>query len=229
MFIKEVQNIIRAFHERYVEKCDSERTDYYRMIADSDENGITYVEFFIMDYSLIAWFDDSDVFHIENGQTHESILNYADEQGWDEETVNYIRYGSFTGYGKTIHEDGTFTNNAYGKKVVPTSDCMSIPDGPAHKIIRASQIYIGDGMYVYAGQLGNERYFVSSVFDLEHIDAPDCIEYVDLCSKNPYIEDYDIDLDICSESHIARYTGDKADNLIRNVKKILKKLNTREE
>ena len=98
---------------------------------------------------------------------------------------------------------------------------MPIPDGPAHKIIRASQIYIGDGMYVYAGQLDNERYFISSTFDLEHIDMPDCIEYVDFCNKNPDIEDYDIDFNICSESHVARYTGDKAKDLIEDVKKIL--------
>ena len=93
MFIQETQNIIKAFYERYVAKCDSERADYFKMVANSTESGILYVEFFILDYSLVAWFDDSDIFHIENGQTHESILDYADENGWDEETVNYIKYG----------------------------------------------------------------------------------------------------------------------------------------
>lgn len=93
MFIQETQNIINAFYERYVEKRNSERADYYKMIARTDENGLLYVEFFIMDYSLIACFDDSDVFHIENAQTQESILDFAEENGWDEETVNFIKHG----------------------------------------------------------------------------------------------------------------------------------------
>ncbi len=184
MFIQEVQKVISTFYERYVARFDSECGDYHK-INSYEEDDKQVVEFFINDYSLKAWIDDSEELHIINSLTGESIFDYADEQGWDEDTVYYMKYGTHM------------------------------------KIIRASQLYIGDGMYVYAGQLDDGRYFVSNVFDLERIDMPDCIEYVDLCSKDPYIEDYDIDFDICLESNVARYTGEKAKSLIESAKKIL--------
>lgn len=92
MFIQQTQKIISAFTERYI-KYDSERSDYYKINAYEDAFK-QVVEFFINDYSLIVWLDEYEGLHIVNSKTHQSVFDYAEENGWSWEDVQYMKFGS---------------------------------------------------------------------------------------------------------------------------------------
>lgn len=129
MFLSEMQRVIDAF-KRFME-LDGEYEDLCRILAigpvRSSAKGWLYpVKFTYPTYSLVAWLDVNDELHIINPDTRESVFDYAEEQGWSDEDVQYIRFGE--SYGKTIHEDGTYTNYAYGKKVKPSPDFMNLPE-----------------------------------------------------------------------------------------------------
>lgn len=93
---------------------------------------------------------------------------------------------------------------------------------PPEQIERASQLYIGNGHYVYTGKFEDGRYFVSNPFDVDDIDSPSAIKYVELVGKNPYIGYYDIDFDICKDSSLALYEGEEAMEIISRLKALLK-------
>lgn len=93
MFIQETQKVIDAFLNRFVMNVNLEGSDDdFKMItAYEAKKGHVKVGFQINDYAYHAWFDDKDEFHIEiNG---ESVFNYAEEHGWDEDFINYVKYG----------------------------------------------------------------------------------------------------------------------------------------
>ena len=126
MFLEQAQRTLNAYINRYAHRYNSDCTDFYKLSSYADAEK-TVIEVSIADYSHIAWLDDNDELHIVNSKTGESILDYAVENGWSEEDVSYIRFGDNI-YGKCIHEDGSYTNNSYGKRVVPTPDCMDLPN-----------------------------------------------------------------------------------------------------
>lgn len=85
------------------------------------------------------------------------------------------------------------------------------------KIMRATQVYIAGGQYVYAGQLDDGRYFISNTLDKEQLNNTEAIEYVSLTNKNLYVDEDDIDWDVCRENCIEKLTGEKAKDLIKAV------------
>jgi len=100
MFIQETQKVIDAFLNRFVMHVDIEGpNDDFRMITSVESKEDTIRVFFLIkDYTFCAWFDDKDELHIEVNE--ESVFNYAEENGWDEEFVNYVKYGKEIKYDK---------------------------------------------------------------------------------------------------------------------------------
>ena len=93
MFIEQAQKVISAFNDRYVANYDSERSDYFE-ITVKDEQGTITAMFSIENYHLKAWIDEHEELHIINPETGESIFDYAEENGWDEEAINFMKLGT---------------------------------------------------------------------------------------------------------------------------------------
>lgn len=120
MFLQEMERIIGAF-KRYLE-YDNEVDDFYRIEsyfqhATSQSGPVQTMWFHKGDYSLKAWVDENDELHVENHNL-ESVFDYDKENGWSDADVKYMKYG-IRETGKTIHEDGSFTNNSWAKTVEP--------------------------------------------------------------------------------------------------------------
>ncbi len=125
MLLQQAQKIIDAFATRYLPLC-SDDGDFLRITSYEDKEK-QVVEFTRNDYSLIAWLDDTEELHIVSSANGRSVFEFAEEHGLTEADVNYIRFGRST-FGKTIHEDGSFTDYSYGKIVMPSNDFMNMPD-----------------------------------------------------------------------------------------------------
>lgn len=102
MFIQNTLKVINTFQDRYV-GYNNEIGDYTQIHTIGEKVRFTFNN----DYHIIAWIEDGEL-KIEN-EYGESIFDCAQEFGWSEEDVNYIKYGR-----RQTHEkcyDGNYKNN----------------------------------------------------------------------------------------------------------------------
>ena len=89
MFIQNTLEIINTFLDRYVPFVN-EQGDYSKIETIKDKVKITHNDYY-HSYSLFVWIEDGEL-KIENDRG-ESVFDYAEENDWTEEDVNYIKFG----------------------------------------------------------------------------------------------------------------------------------------